>query len=274
MMPRPSKEHAIQRLQKMLNRIPEILQERGLAQFTKWQRDTRIAIEYTFGEGSSHAKEFIAIEYTNFYAEEGSLPSLQTYADGLTTATALLQSMITEIEEYWTDEGQQTASHDGQELPSPATLINTTSRVFLIHGRDQGTRDTVTRFLEGLGLEPIVLAEQPDEGRTIIEKFEQCTQGDFALALFTPDDVGGLGESSLQYRARQNVIFEFGYCIGKFGRDRVRVLVKGDVEIPSDYSGVLYISMDGSDGWKMNLIRELKSAGFNIDANRAFSGGH
>ena len=145
-----------------------------------------------------------------------------------------------------------------------------TNQVFVIHGRDLGTRDTVTRFLESLGLEVVILQEQPDQGRTVIEKFEQCVQGDFAIALFTPDDMGGPSDDDLQPRARQNVIFEFGYFIGKFGRDRVRALVKGDPEIPSDYSGVLYIQLDDHDGWKMGLVREMKGAGFTIDANRAF----
>ena len=66
------------------------------------------------------------------------------------------------------------------------------------------------------------------------------------------------------------MIFEFGYFIGKLGRKRVCALVKGDVEKPSDYDGVLYIPLDDSDGWKMRLITELKTAGFNVDANRAF----
>ncbi len=71
------------------------------------------------------------------------------------------------------------------------------------------------------------------------------------------------------HRARQNVIFEFGYFIGKIGRDRVAGLIKGDIEIPSDYSGVIYITIDESETWKFTLIKELKSAGFEVDANKA-----
>ena len=112
------------------------------------------------------------------------------------------------------------------------------------------------------------MQEQPDRGRTIIEKFEEYAQVDFAIALFTPDDIGGLDGDDPQFRARQNVIFEFGYFIGKHGRKRVRALVKGNIEIPSDYSGVLYIPLDDSDGWKDHLLDELKDAGFNVDANR------
>ena len=112
------------------------------------------------------------------------------------------------------------------------------------------------------------MQEQPDGVRTIIEKFEEYAQVDFAIALFTPDDMGGLEGDDPQFRARQNVIFEFGYFIGEYGRNRVRALVKGNVEIPSDYSGVLYIPLGSSNDWKKNLVRELRSAGFDVDANR------
>ena len=145
-------------------------------------------------------------------------------------------------------------------------------KVFVIHGHDEGAREAVARFLENLKLEPIILHEQSNRGRTIIEKFEEHADVGFAVALLTPDDVGALkgNESNLNPRARQNVIFEFGYFIGKLGRERVCALVKGDVEKPSDYGGVLYIPLDDSGGWKTGLIRELNHAGFEVDANKAF----
>ena len=148
-------------------------------------------------------------------------------------------------------------------------MVNT-NKVFLIHGRDRGTRDAVARFLEKVGLEVVILEEQPDQGLTVIEKFEQNASGDFVVALLTPDDVGGPNPDKLQPRARQNVVFELGYFVRAFGRNRVRALMKGEVEIPSDYAGVLYIPMDESGGWQMRLIREMKSAGLDIDANRAY----
>ena len=114
----------------------------------------------------------------------------------------------------------------------------------------------------------MILQEQPDRSRTIIEKFEDYAQVGFAIALFTPDDFGWLEGDDPQSRARQNVVFEFGYFIGKYGRERVRALVKGNIEIPSDYSGVVNILLDDSDGWKFHFARELKSAGFDVDANR------
>ncbi|NNJ85391.1 MAG: nucleotide-binding protein, partial [Gammaproteobacteria bacterium] len=106
---------------------------------------------------------------------------------------------------------------------------------------------------------------------TIIDKFEQhAASAEFAIALLTPDDVGTLqgDEKDWKPRARQNVIFELGWFLGRLGRGRVCALKKGDVEKPSDYQGVLYIAMD-SDAWRTRLVKELKSAGFDVDANLA-----
>ncbi len=122
--------------------------------------------------------------------------------------------------------------------------------------------------MESLDLNPIILHEQPDQGRTIIEKFEDYAQTSYAIALLTPDDIGGPNADALKPRVRQNVIFEMGFFMGYLGRGRVAALIKSDLEIPSDYSGVLYIKLDENDGWQINLARELDSAGFDIDFNK------
>jgi predicted nucleotide-binding protein len=145
------------------------------------------------------------------------------------------------------------------------------SKVFLVHGHDDSARETTARFLERLKLEPIILHEQANEGRTIIEKVEHYSEVVFAVVLLTPDDVGGLNVQNpeLKPRARQNVILELGYFLGKLGRTRIAALLKDDVEKPSDYDGVVYISMDKAGAWKLQLARELKTAGLNIDLNDA-----
>ena len=239
----------------------------GSPEFTEWESDTKTAIINAFGETSRYDKGFEAIHYTPTVSiAVGTLMAQyqEAYTRGLDQAAARLRSMIRNVHENWEDP-QEPSTPEAPQVPQPVI----TNRVFLIHGRDHGTRDAVARFLEKLGLEVVILEEQPNRGRAVIEKFEEYVQGDFAIALLTPDDVGGLSNDKLQPRARQNVIFEFGYCIGKFGRDRVLALIKETPEIPSDYSGVLYIQIDESGGWHMWLIREMNSAGFNIDANRA-----
>lgn len=143
-------------------------------------------------------------------------------------------------------------------------------KVFLVHGRDDGVKNEVARFIQTMGLEPVILHEQANNGNTLIEKIEENTNVGFGIILYTPCDIGGLSEDKLSPRARQNVIFEHGYLIGKLGRKKVAALVKPNVEHPSDISGIVYIPHDNHDGWKVSLARELKSAGYNIDMNKIF----
>ena len=126
------------------------------------------------------------------------------------------------------------------------------------------------RFLEKLGLVPIILHEQVNNGKTIIEKFEDYADVGFAIILMTPDDMGYLSgeKESIKLRARQNVIFEHGYFIGKLGRHKVTALVKGNIELPTDINGILYVAVDNNGAWKLMLAKEIKNAGYNIDLNR------
>ncbi|HAS8565760.1 TPA: nucleotide-binding protein [Vibrio vulnificus] len=127
------------------------------------------------------------------------------------------------------------------------------------------------RFMEKLGLDVIILHERPNEGKTIIEKFESNSNVDFAVVLMTADDKGGTVSSSAsdhRLRARQNVIFELGYFIGKLGRKKVCALYEQGVEIPTDYHGVVYVEFDDKGMWRFQLAKELKNNGINIDLNK------
>ena len=143
-------------------------------------------------------------------------------------------------------------------------------KVFIVHGHDDGAKNEVARFIEKLGFKAIILHEQVDSGATIIEKLEEYTDVGFAIVLYTPCDVGGVKSKpdNLKPRARQNVIFEHGLLIGKIGRQNVVALVKGDVEIPNDISGVVYKSMDISGAWKYSIAREMKNSGYDVDMNK------
>jgi predicted nucleotide-binding protein len=143
--------------------------------------------------------------------------------------------------------------------------------VFIIHGRTAGGfLDSVARFVEQLGLRPIVLAEQANEGsRTIIEKFEaNALDAGYSIALLTPEDSAFGPEDApppSPNRARQNVILELGYFMAKLGRKNVVALKQEGVEVPTDILGVLYIPLDESGAWKTLLARELLAAGYEID---------
>jgi predicted nucleotide-binding protein len=127
-------------------------------------------------------------------------------------------------------------------------------RVFVVHGHDEGSKHELELFLKELGLEPIVLRRKPDEGRTTIEKSEKHSDVSYAFVLLTPDDVGYSKSEDTkrdekrvkELRARQNVIFEFGYFVGRLGRGRVRCLHKPGVSLPTDLSGVLYKELTGA----------------------------
>jgi predicted nucleotide-binding protein with TIR-like domain len=160
---------------------------------------------------------------------------------------------------------------DDTEPGSPDPAYGDGKSVFVVHGRDEGAKESVARFLHKLGLKPVVLHEQPNKGGTVIEKFEANAAVDFAVVLLTPDDEGNiLGfPNEKKPRARQNVILELGYFVGRIGRGKVCALYKGGVELPSDFNGVIYVGMDDPNGWQLLLAREIKAAGISVDLNKA-----
>ena len=263
-----TKTKAIERLQKALDEISELRKlQRNSQEFEKWRRNTEVAIRYTFGNDSRHVEDFSDIRfslpmYTNVTPD---YEFQQAYLRGLDSSKSILDSMIEEIEEYW-EEDVQSSNWRAKRKNGSRDL----RKVFVIHGHDEAARETVARFLERLELTPIILHEQPNQGRTIIEKFEDHSDVGFAIVLLTPDDIGAAArdKDNLKPRARQNVILELGFFIGTLGRQRVCILVKDTVETPSDYDGVVYTILDGAKGWQVKIIQELKAAGFSVDANR------
>jgi predicted nucleotide-binding protein len=147
------------------------------------------------------------------------------------------------------------------------------SKVFIVHGHDEAMKESVARTIEKLGLEAVILNERSDDGMTIIEKLTAYSDVDFAIALFSPDDMVYAKNDVheiFKYRARQNVIFELGYFIGKIGRKRIILILKEEenFEMLSDYLGVAYTKYDKNKQWQIKLVQGLKSCGFNIDANK------
>lgn len=157
---------------------------------------------------------------------------------------------------------------DIDDVPNILTLPNNSRKVFVVHGHDDAMTQSVARFLERLDLEAVILHEQPSKGRTVIEKFEAHSDVGFAVVLLTPDDECR-SNAGLQKRARQNVILELGYFIGRLTRARVCPLYVEGVEIPSDIHGVVYVPFDEGGGWRLKLAKEISAAGIEVDLNRA-----
>lgn len=161
------------------------------------------------------------------------------------------------------------SSVNGSKTSEPKVVSFDKSKVFIVHGHNNEAKLEVARFIEKIGFTPIILHEQVSGSKTIIEKIEAYSDVGFGVVIYTPCDVGAKNSEpfNLQGRARQNVVFEHGYLIGKLGRSNVCPLVKGNVETPSDISGIVYTSMD-SGNWQLELAKELRASGYPIDMNK------
>lgn len=197
------------------------------------------------------------------------IPDLGFYDPDITgeTLTINLSKLTNKMISY------QAVTYPPEFQPSPASpeVRTMNKKVFIVHGHDNEAIQEMARTLERDGFEAIILREQPDGGLTIIEKIEQNTDVDFAVVLYTQCDKGRAKAMPIEqerYRARQNVVFEHGYLIGKLGRDHVCALVKGDVETPGDISGVVYVPMDEHGAWKMRLARNMQDIGLPVDMNK------
>ena len=165
-------------------------------------------------------------------------------------------------------EAQQTINPCIKNAPSKKPNFSE-NKVFIVHGHDSGLLHSVARYISSFNIEPIILQEQTGNGQTIIEKLETNSDVNFAIVLLTPDDLGkAVSEKELKHRARQNVILELGYFLGKLERTNVRALYDGKVELPSDLIGIEYIKIDNSNGWKLKLAKEMKQSGLKIDMNK------
>ena len=266
-MPKITKKRAVQRLEDLRSQGMLIDPKDGLSrQLKKWTESVDSAFIHIFGEESRQ----------HLRLPGGYTITPSGISDYLDTMVSLVDSNLEELEAFWDDdEIIESALTEKTQTSSQISYVSNgekfEKKVFVVHGHDEASRESVARFLENLGFEAIILHEQSDSGRTIIEKIEDHSGVSFAVVLMTPDDLGAVKTETqeLKPRARQNVIFELGFFVGRLGRKNVCALKSPEVETPSDYEGVVYTKLDASEGWKLKLIRELKSAGFKFDTDAA-----
>jgi predicted nucleotide-binding protein len=264
--PQVSSAQGIKLIDTQIAKAADLLQKRPLTsdEYSAWELITRNFLERAFGRHSPNIRSVIDVgKYGSFpltagpdWWESHRAASLQTQKRKLEGLRELLQTE---------------AQLNGGDIPEvfPKSKGH---KIFLVHGHDDRVLHETARFLEKLRQEVIILREQPNKGRTLIEKFEDYSDVGFAIVLLRPDDIGGPKSSStsdLKPRARQNVVFELGFFIGRLGRNRVCALYVEGVDIPSDYSGVLYTKVDSSGAWRLEIAKELKAAGFPVDMNFA-----
>ena len=195
-------------------------------------------------------------------------PKFSKYAERRTFLSEQFTPLLDALEFEGVSSNQKLPSKP--KVPNKAVIARNKRKVFIVHGHDNEVKQEVARFLERLNVEPIILHEQASSGMTIIEKIEYYSNdADFALVLYTPCDLGrGALETKVpaRNRARQNVVFEHGYLMAKFGRENVCALVKGDIEIPNDTSGVVYVDLDVAGAWRIEVTKELKAAGYAVNS--------
>ncbi len=266
--PSVTPKQGIDLLKRQQQRAKELLGKRPVQKtdYENWCNTTRGFLVKCFGSDTKIEVAVMRSDGTRARRGDESDADLeQDRAERLQDKSARLTSAIEQLE--------VDAEVELKPVPAAVPHFEATGRnVFLVHGRDTGPRESCARFLSQLGLEVVILHEQPDQGQTVIEKFEKHANVRFAVVLLTADDRGGerhIPFDGQKPRARQNVIFELGFFLGSLGRARVCALYEEGVELPSDYRGVIYVPIDGGEAWKYRLAKELKAAGLEVDMNKA-----
>lgn len=234
------------------------------------RQEAEMIIKMIFGEGSSYRDSLNSANFYPMVAPVEEEFKRKTWNSGQRSLINTFNTMKREIEL-----SSEIVEENGEIPKDEMKTDELFDKVFLVHGHDESMKQAVARTTERLGLNAIILGEQDDEGLTVIEKFEKyATECNYAVVLLSPDDIGYSRKEEQQtnnYRARQNVILELGYFIGKLGRSNVLTLVKDDpsgpLELPSDIAGVLYTQFDSNGGWKLKLVRGLKSNGYQVSAD-------
>ena len=250
-----------EKLEEIIKKIDKLIEKRVTSSdidFKAWEANTERFLVKRFGKES--------LEYTNFvntffsptvlFYDTPDYKFVEACMKGLQTTKAVFVTYLEEMNE------------EKNSTPPRNINNNTYDKVFIVHGHDGELKLTVERIIEKQGIEAIILSEQVNKGRTIIEKFEDYSDVGGAICLFTADDYGrAKTDETDSIRARQNVVLETGYFMGKLGRDHVVLLADQNIEMPSDLSGVVYTD---SANWAINLLKELKEMGYTVDLNKLF----
>jgi predicted nucleotide-binding protein len=253
----------IELVQSLIDEINE-LPHRDEEKLDALRRRAEMIIRKVFGESSKYLKDLNNIHFFPMVYPAEEHYYNESWLSGRSQMLNLFNTMLEELKLFGVHQKVDKVQK---------TDVKSSNRIFIVHGHDEAMKQAVARTVEKIGLEPIILHEKPSEGRTIIEKFTDYSDVSFAIVLLSPDDVAYPKDQSpkdAKLRARQNVIFELGFFIGKLGRNRVLVLYQEEknFEMPSDYSGVLYTPYDDSGRWQFDLVKELKACGYNVDANK------
>lgn len=237
--------------------------------FKEWEFRADRFLAKHYGQESEERIGFSKVDFGEYHGQNDILSGIR-YKSGLQEAKAIFKVYLDELEQEDFDRAAERIKNVGGEIVKINNWVEKKyDKVFIVHGHDNALKQEVARIIEKQGLEAIILSEQANGGKTIIEKIEENSEVGAAICLFTGDDYGRAKDATSEnLRARQNVVFEAGYFMGKLGRGNVILIASPDIEIPSDLQGVVYTN---KDMWQTDVLRELKAIGYNVDFNKLFA---
>jgi len=213
------------------------------------------------GADSNYVTDLGRIRFSPMYAPAPEHAMVEAWRSAEGRIRNLINTIKEEIELF---------EAAGSSEKSGSAMAEQNTSVFIVHGHDEELKQSVARTIDKLGLESVILHEKPNKGRTIIEKFQDYSAVGFAVCLLSADDIGrSVSATDESFRARQNVIFELGFFLGRLGRERVAAIYRPHerFELPSDYSGVLFIEYDSDGAWRFKLAKELKACGYSLNVD-------
>jgi predicted nucleotide-binding protein len=252
-------------LERSLKRAKELSQEQPLTKqrYDAWRGSAFEMLKAAFGESHTHISSFVG--QTRVVPTFGPVPEHEQERgrrERLKEKIAFLEAVIEEFPPI--------------DVQTHNTKIDPTSlnKVFIVHGHNDALKYEIAHSLQRAGLDVTILHEQPNKGRTVLEKFsEHAAEAGFAVVLLTADDIGRVkeAESTVVWelpRARQNVVFELGFFCGLLGRGRVCAVYETGVELPSDLHGLAYVEYDSAGVWKHAVAKEIDAAGIKVDFSK------
>ncbi len=299
-MGKGQRDKQLDELRRLIDEIERVrIKPRNSPKFKSWQRETLEMLERLFGRKSRQVKDFESIRYNlaTFSNKTSESKFEEAFQHGLMNAAVMLSSALKELQEEKSDIPQDTRQGSPSKPDSPPTkpvlpkpiadpvspavreILNASSssatkeppaivkraasaalnKVFLAYAKDMGMNDELSTFLNKVGISTVSLKDSTSSNANVIGELEKHDDVPYAIVMLNPDS-SGISETT---------IYELGLIVGRLGRNRVCGMVKDRIDILANYSGVLYVPMDPAGGWKFLLIKQLKDAGFNIDANRA-----
>lgn len=249
------------KLKSIYDKIDVLIEKRvdsSSPEFQAWKVKAERFLIKKFGEKSFELDNFRSYPFSLmcFSINTSNNEFVKACADDLQSIKAIFSEYLQDLE----------VNESEDATLSEQDKLYCYNKIFIVHGHNGELKETVARLIERQGINPVILHEQVNLGATIIEKIEKNSDVHAAICLFTADDIGRLnGKVKENRRARQNVVFETGYFMGKLGRTNTIIVSENDIEIPSDLQGIVYVD---TNEWKFKILKELKGIGYNIDYNK------